>query len=495
MNNLTEEQCKIVYSNSKVSIALGVPGCGKSYVLLSRAKRLWDDYKEKILILTFTNNAVDDLIDKLEDQYRDKISVKTIHSYCLKVLKDHEEYLKLFFGTPDYKGIKITSKEEDQELFSKFVNNKNVESRFENILKLRKFGLDPNALLSSYKKGAYFGSSSDVDCKEFLAYETYRVGSGLLYFDDLINVTKKVMCLPEVSINMTRQFNHILIDEAQDTSDDQWDIIRPLATHSKTTLLVGDANQSIYEWRGARSETMTSFGYSANTTIFRMTKSFRNPKSVAELANKVCIDKESQIVSEREGETIIKCFDTLEKEISYVINKIQPGDVIIARTNTYLDAFENELIKRNIRYYGKSYFTEEHIISFIDWLSGVKTNPEWQSLFDKEFLVGSKFSKVELSDLRNLFKKVVKMGINPFFQFLSSKEDRNGVCLCTGHSSKGLEWDNVFLVGMDDKNMPHRLSTDEKEELNLLYVMITRAKKNLYISSVGNRSHYIGDDI
>ena len=485
----TDEQAKVIFSDSKVNIVCSVPGSGKSFVLLERAKRLVDEYNENILIVTFTNNAVDDLINKLPSEYSHRITIKTIHSYCLALLQNNLDKLNLFFGCEKFKELKIN--ENDFENFKEFLGkNKDHEKEYEKIIYLRSLSSPPQTLLNLIKKGIYFNNIiKELDVKTFRDYEFDRLSKGYVLYDDLILLTRSLMSLPEVSVPVLTKYDHILVDEAQDTSQEQWEILRPLIAHCRTSLVVGDVNQSIYEWRGASASSMMNLGFLRDSITFRMTKSFRNPQAVAALANEICVDKSSKITTDKEGSVQIRPFDTHEAEIDWVFKNLKLGDVVIARTNAILEQMEQKLLDSNIPYNGSSFQKDQHIIDLVDYCREHRQSTGLVEKLKTDFLSLRKYSKLELEDLNYFIIKIKERGCG--FLLRDRFESKHCVTLSTGHSAKGLEWDRVFLIGMDQKTMPHRLVKDQKEELNLFYVMITRARKDLIITYAGEKSKFL----
>ncbi len=487
---LTLEQEKVINSNSKISICLAVPGSGKTFLLLEKAKKLVRDFNEPVLILTFTNTAVDDLAERIPEDFQHKITVKTIHAYCLSILQQNKQHLEMFFGGDYFDEIIVN--EDDFEIYKRFRGEGvDHESDFNVIKGLRAFGVPPQNLLNLVKRGGYLTSKmKERDVRAFRDYEFFRLNHGYLLFDDLVPLARNLMSLPEVSVPSLTKYSHVLVDEAQDTSEDQWEIIRPLVAHARTSLIVGDVNQSIYEWRGASSNSLINLGFLKEAVTFRMTQSFRNSKVVADLANKICVDKSSIIRTEKtEGSVAIKEFSSLEAELSWVLSKVKLGDVIIGRTNAILEKVEQLLLNNKIPYNGSSYQKDPHIIDLTDFCREHRNDPELVKKLKEEFLFVKKFTKVELEDINYFIQKIEERGCS--FLFKPKYPDNECVTLSTGHSSKGLEWDNVFLIGMNKDNMPHKLVKEEKEELNLFYVMVTRAKKNLVITHNGTRTKFL----
>jgi superfamily I DNA/RNA helicase len=495
---LTHEQMKPVYSDSKLNICFSVPGSGKTTVLIARALRLYEQYKEPILLITFSNKAVHDIERRIGIEYADKITTSTIHAFCYRIVKDYWQDLKNFVAGPEWpeqpiladKGIEL------KEIAALFPSYSSIQV-YERFTELRRFPVSAQSILRLYKQGAYFGKFSEKDLEEWVLYEKIRVSKGIILFEDMITLAEMLLPIPEVSIDLGKRFRHILIDEAQDTSESQWNVLRSLVSRSSTTLVVGDGNQSIYGFRGADGSVLTSLGFNNDALLFRLTQSFRSGTLISKLANLVCKDKSSSINSNPVNEDNVRTnkFESRADEVNHVLQHSSPRSAIITRTNSYLELFEREAILRGIPYSGSGFYRSRHIKELGDFLKEFAgSDPE--AVIKKAFIENNTYSEDKISDFELVVKIIKEQGLEQFLELLDKCLilPNEGVFLSTGHGAKGLEWDTVFVVGAHEGHMPHKLSTDETEERNLFYVMTTRAKSMLHVTYVNNPSRFIPRD-
>ena len=490
----TDEQNKIIHSNGRYNIANCCAGSGKSTVLAERAKRLYREFNEPILVCTFSNEAVTSLSKKIGPDFQPHIKIQTIHSLAYNIVKDYWKVLGEIIGGHDWlPEPKIVNKEDEIKLMLELFPSRDAEQIYETFLGLRKFCIDSSDLLRMYNKGIYFGKTSKADMENFNSYEKIRLSRGLINFEDMIDLANILMPLPEVSVPMSRKYSHILIDEAQDTSKSQWSIIRPLVAHAKTTLAAADRNQSIYSFRNADGSVLTDLGYLQNSIVFNMSESFRSGEEICEFANQVVTDKKTKIKTKHKKSSVLTHkFDSREDEIKFVLNGLDKHSAILSRTNSYLELFERECIKANISYMGHGFYRSPHIKMLSDFIENY-TGSDLTFMIEQAFMQNAKYGKVEKEDFKLVLKIIDTETLAGFQRLITRSNSMNneGITLITCHASKGLEWDRVYVVGAHEGMMPHRLSSDLEEESNLFYVACTRARTDLHLTYVKEPSRFI----
>lgn len=491
---LTAEQEKIVGCNDKIILASACPGSGKSTTLAARARRLWNDYQEPILVCTFSNKAAQDIGQKIGLGGDSQVQVKTIHRFGYDIVRQNWSKVKEIWGNENWPAeAQLASQETEIELLSSWLKEGEPRKFFAKVEKLREFGFNPSQLISLSKHSVYLGPFGPRDLETWRAYEAFRLSKGLLLFSDMIDIARNLLAYPDISNRFIHGYSHLLLDEAQDTSSDQWDLLRPLIDNCRSCLIVYDINQAIYGWRGGDVGPLNTLGFLNRAVRFSLTESFRSGTEIAVLANKVVHDKRSQIQTKREGALItLKGFADQEAEVDYVLDRAGEHSAIIARTNSYLEKLERRLIQKKLPYQGSSFYRSVHLRKFVEFLEEAK-NVNWKKLVEDSFLKSTAYTREEKSDFREAIRIIHDEGIDKFISLWERSRtlDERGITLTTGHSSKGLEWDEVFVVGCHTGQIPHRNSSDEVEEMNLFYVMVTRAKNELYISWVGEPSYFI----
>jgi len=241
---LTREQSKPVNSDCRVNVCLACPGSGKTTVLVARAERLWRETREPILIVTFSNDACNNIIKKLAPEAKASIVVKTIHSFCYDIVKTYWKEVHGIMGGDRWPNEpRLITKEQEIGIISNMFEGDNASALYETFAYMRDLGTNPEHILSLFKKRVYFEKIRQIDIEKFIEFERTRKSTGLITFDDMIDIAEVLIPLPYIATELSRKYSHILIDEAQDTSDQQWKILRPMVLNSCTSLVVGDYNQ------------------------------------------------------------------------------------------------------------------------------------------------------------------------------------------------------------------------------------------------------------
>lgn len=233
------------------------------------------------------------------------------------------------------------------------------------------------------------------------------------------------------SKSLKQKIKYIFIDEFQDINEIQLEIIIELSKFCDYLFLVGDDLQNIYSFRGSNNNIIQNIkDYFEDITLEKMTINYRSTPEIINLANDIKnnnnINKKMKSNQQSLEKPIIKIFDNLSKEIKFIIESIK---------NDLKNGYNKKQIAILSRNNMPLYFIEE-----------------------------------------NLQKNKIKNKILNKENYLS-----NCISLSTIHSSKGLEWDKVYLVGMNNSYFPNKKSCIE-EERRIFYVAVTRAKKNLILT-------------
>lgn len=492
---LTIEQRKPVNSNCKINACLACPGSGKTTVLVARALRLWQQTKEPILIVTFSKKAAEEIQKRIGPEYLNHIEVKTIHGFCYSIIKQHWKDLGGLVGGMSWPlEPKIVTKADELQLLTDLFPEENSAQIYDRLVEYRKWPVSPQTVTRMFIQGVYFGKVTKRELEQWSYYELERISKGLLNFDDMVTLAKILTPLPYVSAELIKKYNHILIDEAQDTSEQQWEILRPLVNSAITTLVVGDYNQSIYGWRNADGSVLLNVRSLPDAVTFRLSKTFRSGSLIAKLANLLVYDKSSQIVSEEHaGKTEFKKFGTYEAEVDWVLEQASKGTAILSRTNGYLEPFERAAIRKGLAYTGMGFYRSEHIHHLYKFLREYQ-GTDFDVIIEKAFIQNDTYKKIEKEDFKLVADIIKTNGIKYFIDLVDNSrltDTEDGFVMTTGHAAKGLEWDKVIIVGCHNGHVPHILSRDDKEERNLLYVMTTRARDELIYTCVNEFSYYL----
>lgn len=285
---LNDEQIKPVKDTEGAVLVIAGAGSGKTRVLTSRIAYLILEKgvsPSNIMAITFTNKAAGEMKERLSSLVGDisDMWVSTIHSMCVRILR---------------RDIDKIGYDKNFSIYDETDKDKVLKRIFEDL------GYDADKLLKSAKSVI---STAKNDCltpleyknanlglrfvNEFTeiyeAYENHLLKSNSLDFDDLLFKTYQLfLSHPEVVAYYAQKFEYVHIDEFQDTNKVQFAIAEALCSKHGNIFVVGDDDQSIYGWRGAKIENILSFDEKfANAKVYKLERNYRSTKKILELAN------------------------------------------------------------------------------------------------------------------------------------------------------------------------------------------------------------------
>ena len=367
---LNPAQRKAVNTLSGPLLVLAGAGTGKTRVVTFRIAELIRHKTPpgRILAVTFTNKAAGEMQQRIREllgrSLRDRPQISTFHAYCLKILRRH-----LFrLGYP--KEFAIYDRGDQESLARAVLREIHVSDK----------QLRPGDLLASISRwksisvlpsAAVNAASTDRDHVAALGYRRYQralKNAGAVDFDDLLLCTEELFAkFPEVRAAEARCFDHLLVDEYQDTNASQYRIIKELAREHRNLCVVGDDDQSIYGWRGAEVRHILHFARDwPDATIVRLEENYRCTAAILELANRVISFNRQRypkiLQAARPGgeRPRIYQYKNETEEAESVVGDIrrrlhQPGTephdfAILFRTNEQPRAFETELRRAKLPY-------------------------------------------------------------------------------------------------------------------------------------------------
>ena len=489
----TQQKIACVLDSKNVQIIAGA-GTGKTFTLIAKIKYLIAKKHvrpEDILCLSFSNTSVRDLKGKLPEN----VEVRTFHSLGRSVIKQHHkvsviENNEILAIINDYLANANTDTLKDILEFcdSYFLNiesyiiRRNDRKELLNELKEAFIKVAFKPLLADFInlfKGnnftkdyfSYFRSSNDdKDHDIFLKiaedfysyYQEYLDMHQQIDFNDMINESNKLI----KKYGLKKHYRYILVDEYQDTTYTNYNLIKSLQDKTDAHLtVVGDDWQSIYGFRGTNIEFFSHFEeYFENPQRIFIEKTYRNPQELIDIA----------------GSFIMKNPKQIRKSLKSPKNLKKPVKIIYPQ--------KNPIEKR------------EMIYNLIKDLSEKS---------DDVLILGRTNNNInQFIKHRNLVKKG-NLKKDKFLRILDKTDkSMNNVYYRTLHSSKGLEADNVIIINMVDDYLgfPSKLKTHSvlnyvntrnydykySEERRLFYVGLTRSKNNVYlISDKNNPSEFI----
>jgi len=288
IKKLNNEQEKPVLDTEGAVLVIAGAGSGKTRVLTTRIAYLILEKQvrpENIMAITFTNKAAGEMKERLSSMVGDigEMWVSTIHSMCVRILR--RDIDKLGFD----KNFTIYDETDKDKVLKRVFEDlgydadKLLKSAKNNISVAKNDCLTPDEYKKENASLRYVNEFTEI----YRAYENQLAKSNSLDFDDLLFKTYQLFCLhPEVADYYSRKFQYIHIDEFQDTNKVQFAIAHRLSLCHGNIFVVGDDDQSIYGWRGAKIENILSFDdIFRGAKVYKLERNYRSTKKILELAN------------------------------------------------------------------------------------------------------------------------------------------------------------------------------------------------------------------
>ena len=596
LSSLNPEQCEAVKQIDGALLILAGAGSGKTKTLTTRLAYLIDEVgipSSATLTLTFTNKAASEM------RFRALNLIKrtdcappllcTFHKFGLLFLKLHIHLLgrKANFILLD--------NDDRKRILRTFKSNVSLSllgaeiSRYKNLL-LSHAEVMNGAKDSTFKEIA----------KIYGEYNALLLEKNMVDFDDLLLLTYEILDKnPALCAEISQKYQYIMVDEYQDTNELQYKLLKKLCATHNNICVVGDDDQSIYGWRGAKIQNILDFGENfKGAKIIRLEKNYRSTSEILEIANRLIafntkrLGKELQSTkgSGKEVALLESIDERIESaQIAERIKKlldsgVNPNEIaILFRLNALSRSIEDGLNKVNIpykligttRFYERaeikdilSYFrlvvnpnddfsllriinrpkrgigkvSQDKLEAFakskgvsifeavmnlkgeiplpqkhIDAICGIfalldllreklaDSTMGVLDLFKDRINILDSFDKSQdeidreanIDELYGSFRDFVVQNpeatLEDFLNDISLSSDsdevaQNCIFCMSVHSSKGLEFEHLFVIGLEEGFFPIiSESTDIEEERRLGYVAITRAKSELVISSVKSR--------
>ena len=377
---LSPTQRSIVEDTAGAQVVLASAGSGKTRILTERIRYLLEHRKAhyKILGLTFTNRAAEEMRERLADivDLSENTYIGTIHSFCQMIIESHGHTIG--YERPPV----IMERESDRiSLMEEVLLNNPALSQYyqqhRSERKKRKYLYD---LLDSIsrRKRELLGTGPRMEDEGIrdeaeLVYREYSerlAGQGAIDFDDILLLAYRILTeRPQVARLYNRTYKYICVDEAQDLNEAQYSLIRILAGDNGNVLMVGDPNQAIYGFNGSdRSFMLESFTRDFQVKTFEMRENYRSTKAVIRAANELFPESMDEARAPLRGLCEVWRLETEDEEASWVVDKIEEllvmrhhpeidGDislnrmVVLARNRYVFMPLEKKLEEKKIAFY------------------------------------------------------------------------------------------------------------------------------------------------
>ena len=408
LQGMNDRQAEAVQTTEGPLLIMAGAGSGKTRVLTHRIAYLIEEKMVNpwnILAITFTNKAAREMRERafdLNSRTQDTL-IATFHSMCVRILRrdaDHIGYNRNFT---------IVDPGEQRTLMKRILKELNVDpKKFTERTILGTISNSKNDLVTaeSYAKNAN-DLYSEIVAKAYKRYETELKRSESMDFDDLIMNTILLFDKnPDVLAYYQGKFQYIHVDEYQDTNHAQYQLVQLLAKRFKNLCVVGDADQSIYGWRGADMQNILDFEQDyPEAKVVLLEENYRSTKTILQAANEVINNNQKRRpkklwTQNADGENIIyhRSGDESEEanfvagQINHELqeNKRQYSDfAVLYRTNAQSRAIEEALLKSNIPYTmvgGTKFYSRKEIrdiVAYLNVIANVRDNISFERIVNE----------------------------------------------------------------------------------------------------------------
>ncbi len=542
LDELNKEQRKAAEKIEGPVLILAGAGSGKTRTVTYRIAHMVKEIgisPLNILALTFTNKAAREMKERaaaLIGHEANNLVVSTFHSFSVRLLKTYSE--RIGYG----RNFNIYDVDDQKSIITKIKKEMGIKDSD---------GIQPGKLANKISKLKEQGIGikeleREIDMRIpanrlfgeiYQKYNEVLKANNAMDFSDLLLNARKLLDDAFVLEKIQERYKYIVVDEYQDTNDIQYEMINLIAAKYRNICVVGDEDQSIYAFRGANINNILNFerDYKEAFTV-KLERNYRSTKKILDTANELIKNNKSS-----KGKTLwtdgsdgekIKIYNaaTVFDEADFIITEMKKKKkdgaeykdmTILYRTNAQSRVLEEKLLAANIPYKPVRTATKLALREFYNMMQNIYSNLDEMSIkeiFDEILIKTHYIDSIEdnkedrvrnieelLNSITELEKQKPNMTLNEYLDMISlssatdeMEEDENYVKLMTIHSSKGLEFDYVFLAGMEDGLFPSiSFDTPEEEleeERRLCYVAITRAKKELFISYSSSRKIWGKDD-
>ena len=390
LNGMNDRQAEAVQTTEGPLLIMAGAGSGKTRVLTHRIAYLIDEKMVNpwnILAITFTNKAAREMKERaatLNPATQDCL-IATFHSMCVRILRreaDHIGYNRNFT---------IVDPGEQRTLMKRILKNLNLDPKKWNERAI--LGTISNAKNDLIDEVAYANMAGDmyteIVAKCYTAYQKELRQSEAMDFDDLIMLTLRLFDQnPDVLTYYQQRYQYIHVDEYQDTNHAQYQLVKLLASRFKNICVVGDADQSIYGWRGADMQNILDFEKDyPEAKVVLLEENYRSTKTILQAANEVIRNNRNRRpknlwTQNEDGEEIVYYRANDEQDealfVARTIDRLSREGyshkdfAVLYRTNAQSRTVEEALLKANIPYTmvgGTKFYSRKEIRDVISYLN------------------------------------------------------------------------------------------------------------------------------
>jgi DNA helicase-2/ATP-dependent DNA helicase PcrA len=526
---MNHAQNLVINSDSDYITVTAGPGSGKTTTAIGRISRLIRDGcpASQIVAITFTNVAAREIEIRLAKAVGATVSLGyagTLHGFLLRLIQTHAKVI-------GYQSGIVVIDEADKE------------SLITSLIKSHRWNGSKTAIEKQIAAGPVNAGKRKEEILALDYYASLRRGNSMdfdaiLYYG--LQLVKRTGPLP---------YQHLFVDEYQDSGELDVKIYHALQIPNR--IFIGDSDQSIFGFRGARPDIMVAQMESAKGYKVVLETNYRCGKNICEVANRLIrnntnrFDKKTVSGVDYDGAVYIREFDSAVAEMNYIASEIdrsgKPPEsfAVLTRSNaqarelaSFLEAVGIKVARKSAKCYPNGWHQMLALLKFLsspdnddlaaDWLQCISGEPAAKSARRKAAESFSSINQIMFKivppltlaaaqsyirdsnlspdSLAYAFRASQRLhcpesaSVSELLHVLNTEDlsdeaEQAGVTVCTIHKAKGREWDSVYMPGMEQGMLP--LTSDRadlEEERRLAFVGVTRAKETLVISHCKRRA-------
>ncbi|MGM0396067.1 MAG: ATP-dependent helicase [Bacillota bacterium] len=449
---LNDTQIKAIHHNDGPALVLAVPGSGKTTVIIHRTHRLLKEQgikPERILSITFSKASALDMKSRFVTEFPEeplKPDFSTIHAFCFRIIRDYSRKRGLSFRLIEDDKETMNKYRIIKDIYQSLYNNTIAEEKLESFLSY--YGYVKNLMISPDD----LNRTKKIEMDEFKglykAYEETKRKNKLLDFDDLLTMSYELLIENPKALDYYRgKFDYIQLDEGQDTSRIQLELLKLLANRKSNLFIVADDDQSIYGFRGAYPQGLLNFKDTfLDGVVFYMENNYRSSRNIVNLSNDFIKQNKSRYVKKITTDNPynrpvqVVNFKTIEDQYSYILKNTKKSNnnkiAVLYRNNLSALGLMNFLEKNNTEFYMRdvklkffNHWLVRDIYSFMKLSFDSSNLDVYEQIYYKmkgyvsrKMINWLKSRKIE----KNVFKELLKYpGLSDFYrkQFLELELD------------------------------------------------------------------------
>lgn len=360
----TSQQVDAIKHFEGPALILAVPGSGKTTVLLNRILNLIKNHNidsSEIISITFSKPQGIDMEKRFlaqNPEFRGKITFKTIHAFCYEIVRNYMKLKNikktLIEGNKEFNRILILKRVYYQKNYKKL-----SDEEINDFFSIYDFTKNKMYDFEGYIRKNHFISNRSLMLKLYNLYDEIKIQNNFMDFNDLLILANEYISTDKKLLKaLKNRYKFFQIDEGQDTSTLQFEIIRKIVFPENNVFIVADDDQSIYSFRGASPENLLNFkNIYPNSKIFFMDKNFRSTKNIIKISNKIIqgnkirYEKSSKHTTEESSQIMlfkVKNSIIQARELVKRIFEINPNETIgVLYRNNISSLYVADILKNN----------------------------------------------------------------------------------------------------------------------------------------------------